>query len=328
MQSSFLCHPGDSISKTRKAAFDKRTAFTLVELLVVIAIIGVLIALLLPAVQQAREAARRSQCVNNMKQIGLAMHNYHDTYSAFPPGWINRGSNGRPMYGWAVNLLPFIEQGALYDQLDPGSIPLVERYHASATDEDKALLQTPITGYRCPSDVTKDLNDLVKFGSTDHFAVATSNYVANAGVGAVNVGASGTTGVPEGDGVFYGNSYLSFKHLVDGTTNTLMVGERDGGPSKIAAGANFGAATWAGVGRNNAGSSFGIPRTLLRANFTINHDYGSSGNFCKGMSSLHPGGVNITLCDASVRFLPETTDRERIVEPLAERQDGASFTLP
>lgn len=301
--------------------------FTLVELLVVIAIIGVLIALLLPAVQQAREAARRSQCTNNMKQIGLAMHNYHDTYKAFPAGWLNRGSNGNPMYGWGTAILPFIEQSALYDQLNPGQVRLVERYHSSSTDADKALLQQPIAGYRCPSDVTKDTNDKVKFGNTDHFPVATSNYVGNAGVDPANVGASGTTGIPDSGGVFFGNSYLGFKHILDGTSNTLMVGERDGGPSSVS-GYSYEAAVWPGVGRNNAGSNYGIPRTLLRAGFVINHDYGSNGNRGKGMSSLHPGGVNILLCDASVRFLPETTDRTRVVQPMALRQDGISFTLP
>lgn len=304
-----------------------RSGFTLVELLVVIAIIGVLIALLLPAVQQAREAARRSQCTNNMKQIGLAIHNYHDTYNAFPAGWINRGSNGNPMYGWSVAILSFIEQGALYDALNPGQVPLVSRYNSSFTAVDQELLQTPIDGYRCPSDVTGDTNDLVNFGNTNHFPVATSNYVGNAGVDPANVGAAGTTGIPDSGGIFFGNSFLGFNNIVDGTTNTLMVAERDGGPSATA-GYTYEAAVWPGVGRNNAGSNYGIPRTLLRAGFLINHDYGSSNNRGKGMSSLHPGGLNILLCDASVRFLPETTDRVGIVQPLSLRQDGTIFTLP
>lgn len=297
--------------------------FTLVELLVVIAIIGVLVALLLPAVQQAREAARRSQCVNNMKQIGVAMHNYHDSYNAFPPGWINRGANGNPMYGWAVNILPYIEQGALYDQLRPGQIPLVERYNASSTPEDQALLQTPLSAYRCPSDVTRALNDLENFGATNHFRVSTSNYVAN-------VGTASTTGLIDGGGVFFGNSYLGFNHLIDGSSNTLMVGERDGGPSTVA-GQTFRAAVWAGVGRNNSNGSNSTGRNLQRGGFIINHDYAAAGqpqNFGKGMSSLHPGGVNILLCDASVRFLPETTDRVGVVIPLSLRQDRVSFTLP
>lgn len=302
--------------------------FTLVELLVVIAIIGVLVALLLPAVQQAREAARRMQCTNNLKQIGVAMHNYHDTYNVFPAGWLHRGGVSNPMYGWAVAILPYIEQGALYDQLNPGQIPLVNRYHASSTAEDRALLQTPLSAYRCPSDVTKATNDLVKFGNTDHFAVGTSNYVANAAYSTVVNLTSGETVPPDSGGVFFGNSYLGFHHIIDGASNTLMVGERDGGPSRVDPQYSYEAATWAGVGRSNAGSNYGIPRTLARASFTLNHDYGSHNNRGKGYSSLHPGGLNILLCDASVQFLPETTDRVNVIQPLALRQDGGAFTLP
>lgn len=107
-----------------------------------------------------------------------------------------------------------------------------------------------------------------------------------------------------------------------------MVSERDGAPSKVNSSFTFEAAVWPGVGRNNAGSNFGLPRTLMRAQFVINHDYGSNGNRGKGVSSLHPGGVNILLCDASVRFLPETTSHEGVYQPLSRRQDGVTFTLP
>lgn len=297
--------------------------FTLVELLVVIAIIGVLVALLLPAVQQAREAARRSQCVNNMKQIGIALHNYHDSYNSFPPGWINRGGGGVPNYGWAVNILPFMEQSALYQELDPGITPLNTRYVAGADPVSQALLQTPIKGYRCPSDVTRDLNNLVIFGGANHFNVATSNYVANAGTAA-------THSLIDGLGVFFGNSYLGFNHILDGTSNTLMVGERDGGSSTVN-NHNFCAAAWAGVGRNSGIGNRDVGRTVQRGGFIINHDYAASGspeNLGKGMSSLHPGGVNILLCDASVRFLPETADRDGVVVPMSRRQDRVSFSFP
>lgn len=299
-----------------------RRGFTLVELLVVIAIIGVLVALLLPAVQQAREAARRMQCTNHLKQIGLAVHNYHDTYNALPAGWIHRGGNGQPNYGWAVAILPFMEQAALYDELDPGTIPLYERYTSSATDEDKRLLQTPIAGYRCPSDVTKDLNDKCNFGS-NHFQIATSNYVGN-------VGTAATTQLIDGGGVFYGNSYLGLKDVIDGLSNTLMVGERDGGPSLVN-NRNYCAAVWAGVGNNNSIGNHGVGRTLQRGGFLINFDYAEAGspeNMGKGMSSLHPGGVNILLCDGAARFLPETVDRDAVVVPISLRQDRKVVTLP
>lgn len=301
----------------------KRNGFTLVELLVVIAIIGVLVALLLPAVQQAREAARRMQCTNNMKQIGLALHNYHDTFNALPPAYLYRGPGGSANYGWAVNILPFIEQTALYDTLDPGRIPLYERYTASATAADKALLQTPIDAYRCPSDVTGKLNNKMKFGPTEHFQIATSNYVCN-------LGTTATQGLVVSDGVFYGNSFLGLKDMIDGTSNTLFVGERDGGPSKDP-NSNFGAAVWAGVGRNSSIGWESVGRTGLRGGFTVNFDYAFAGapqNMGKGMSSLHPGGMNILLCDASVRFLPETADKNSVIIPLVRREDGVVFTLP
>lgn len=300
-----------------------RNGFTLVELLVVIAIIGVLVALLLPAVQQAREAARRMQCTNNMKQLGLSLHNYHDTFNALPPAYLYRGGNGKANYGWAVNILPYIEQASLYDALDPGRIPLYERYKASATDADKALLQTPIDAYRCPSDVTGKLNNKMKFGSTEHFQIATSNYVCN-------LGTTATSKLVESNGVFYGNSFLGLKDLIDGTSNTLFIGERDGGPSKVAS-SNFGAAVWAGVGQNSSIGWQAVGRTAMRGGFTVNFDYAFAGapqNMGKGMSSLHPGGMNILLCDASVRFLPETADKNGVIVPMVRRQDGVVFTLP
>ncbi|MEW4453997.1 DUF1559 domain-containing protein [Bremerella sp. JC817] len=297
--------------------------FTLVELLVVIAIIGVLIALLLPAVQQAREAARRMQCTNNEKQIGLALHNYHDTFNSLPPGWLYRGGDGRANYGWATNLLPFIEQNALYDALDPGSTPLYSRYTSSATATDKQLLQTKIDGYRCPSDITGDLNDKIKFGSTRHFDIATSNYVCNEGTLPL-------VKADEGDGVFYGNSFNGLRDIVDGTSNTIMIAERDGGNSTVA-GKNYGAAVWAGVGANNSIGQEHVARTGFRASFQVNFDYAAAGgpeNMGKQMSSLHPGGLNILMCDGSVRFLSETTDRNRVIIPMARRADGVVFSLP
>ncbi len=111
----------------------RRLGFTLIELLVVIAIIAILIALLLPAVQQAREAARRTQCRNNLKQIGLALHNYHDVFNTFPPGYVakianNKTSSERSMFAWGALILPYIEQGNLYQVLDPGN-PLGNRSH-------------------------------------------------------------------------------------------------------------------------------------------------------------------------------------------------------
>src|SRR5690606_1821609 len=131
-----------------------RRGFTLIELLVVIAIIAVLIALLLPAVQQAREAARRSQCQNNLKQLGLALHNYHDTYARFPSAvfWTDVDGDGQAdrdegHWAWGAAILPFIEQGNLADRMQPGTLTPTQ-VHAL----DPSLLKTPLAVFQCPSD--------------------------------------------------------------------------------------------------------------------------------------------------------------------------------
>lgn len=311
------------MERTMKSPLKKRRGFTLVELLVVIAIIGILIALLLPAVQAAREAARRMQCTNNQKQIGLAMHNYHDANKHFPAGFWYRGGSGKCNYGWAVWILPYMEMSTLYDALDPVNIPLYDRYHSGSTQVDMDLLQTPVSAYRCPSDVTGDLNDLYKFSDTDRFAISTSNYVACAGFGDRPVKDDKTRGM------FHGNSKYGFKDCTDGSTNTIMVAERDGGPAYDDE--SFRSAVWAGVGRNNSYGAQSTLRTLFRASFTVNFDYslaGSPQNLGKGMSSLHPGGLNIVMCDGSVHFLSETTDKNNVINWLAWRDDGQTFASP
>lgn len=294
--------------------------FTLVELLVVIAIIGVLIALLLPAVQQAREAARRMSCSNNMKQIGIALHNYHDTYLALPAGYLYRGGNGKCNYGWAVSILPFVEQQNFYENLNPGKIPLYNRYTGSATNADKALLQHRLEAYICPSDAAPDLAKSMKFSSTDRFDVAVSNYIGCAGW-------SNTPHYPVKDqdagGLLWGNSFLNFSDITDGTSNTLLVSEREYPRGH--------AATWLGAGKNDSYGNSATLRTLFRAGFTINFDYAAAGspeNAGKGWSSLHPGGVMTLTADASVHFIPETTDKNNVLKPLSLRNDGNVFKSP
>ncbi|PHR95844.1 MAG: prepilin-type cleavage/methylation domain-containing protein [Blastopirellula sp.] len=294
--------------------------FTLVELLVVIAIIGILIALLLPAVQQAREAARRMQCSNNLKQIGLGLHNYHDTYLALPAGYIYRGGNGKSNYGWSVAILPFIEQQNFYDALDPGNIPLYDRYHSGSTAADKALLQQRIDAYICPSDAAPELAESQKFSSTDRFDVAVSNYVGCAGW-------SNTPGYPVKDndagGMLWGNSFKNLSACTDGTSNTLLVAEREYPKGH--------AATWLGAGKNDSYGNQATLRTLFRAAFRMNFDYAAAGspqNAGKGWSSLHPGGVMTLTTDASVHFLSETTDRNNVLKPLSLRNDGNVFASP
>ncbi|WP_437202742.1 DUF1559 family PulG-like putative transporter [Planctomicrobium sp. SH664] len=297
-----------------------RRGFTLIELLVVIAIIAVLIALLLPAVQQAREAARRSQCKNNLKQMALAIHNYESTYRRIPAGFVIDSQNNVPCYGWAPALLPFMDQGGLYDALFATNRALKQLYNATSTDADKKLLQTSIPAFRCPSDVTGNLNDLEVFGNTNYFDIATSNYVAYCGYDP-----STTTLNPTGRGAFYGNSYLSLRDFPEGLTNVLFLSERDGG---IAGGgtATFKAAVWAGVGRRNSNGASAVARCLARAGFPINHDYVAAGstadNLGKGVGSMHEGGVHAALGDGSVRFLSENISVAGVYTPLILRDDG------
>ena len=295
-----------------------RTGFTLIELLVVIAIIAILIGLLLPAVQKVRAAAARLQCQNNLKQIGLGMHNYHDAYSVLPSGYLYRGGNGKPNYGWAALILPFIEQGNLYNQLDPVKIPLYKRYTSTATSTDVALLQQKLKIYRCPADTGPDLATSVQFGKKDYFDVALSNYVGCAGW---------STPYPikgqDSGGMLWGNSTLTLTAATDGTSNTILVSERRF--------RNDHAATWLGVGRNDSYGNNGTLRTLFRAGFAMNFNYvaaGSPENAGKGWSSEHSGGVNVVFVDGSVHLLPDSTNAGAVLYPLSMRSDGRVFQLP
>ncbi|MHC2069415.1 DUF1559 family PulG-like putative transporter [Bremerella sp. T1] len=313
-----------------------RSGFTLVELLVVIAIIGVLIALLLPAVQQAREAARRMQCTNNLKQLGLGLHNHHDTYGHFPTGYEFRSgfTDGDPQWGWAAFLMPFLEQETVYDALDPANQTVAT---AIANANDLAVMQTPLDMFRCPSDTGPDLNNQRELVDE---ATAVSNYI---GSNSSDL-ACRDDGIPGGnygaDGIFWENSECNFSDITDGTSNTFAIGERcwnmnrTNGTGK----ANYYAGNIYGVeGRLVTGGSPISTRTLysvlggtVRAlNYARNDAYESS-----SYSSLHPGGVQFLFCDGSVQFIPETvqfdTDNtpDTVLELLVSRNDGRPVTIP
>jgi len=285
----------------------QQDGFTLVELLVVIAIIGVLIALLLPAVQQAREAARRMECTNNLKQIELAFHNHHDTFGLFPyssrkpteMGSGNFAGGADDVWCWGAYILPFIEQSAMYDLLDVGAgttITLAHDNTANAAAFEEAI-KTPIDGYMCPSDVgSTHLADVYQWSGTgfhnDKFHVfhnaltpkedhitAKSNYVVNKNVSERDV-------------------QTNFADIVDGTSNTLLVSEHSYDPEFFLPAAN---ALHVCNGFNGQ-AKFAPQFNAWRTPNTINDSYASK----LGTSSYHPGGVNAVRCDGSVSFFPDT----------------------
>lgn len=290
-----------------KAPAAARRAFTLVELLVVIAIIGILIALLLPAVQAAREAARRSQCSNNLKQIGLALHNYHDTFQVFPPGYVDeKPSLRQDGHGWIVNafLLPFAEQGSLYDQLDT-------RHRMNlANATTLSLTRTIVSGYLCPSsteqDVTQSPRININVGGTN-YRIAVSNYLGIMGNQDIRCWSTGV------NGMFYHNSRVKMRDVVDGTSNTFAFAER----SAPAQPTNWQGGVWAGTtiqqatgqdcfGGTNGFESLRAVLTLTRAGWGLINS--PPPTYTYGPSSLHPGGAQFLLVDGSVRFVSETID--------------------
>ena len=213
--------------------------FTLVELLVVIAIIGILVALLLPAVQAAREAARRMQCTNNLKQMGIALHNYHDTYKVFPYGsynlreaWPSSGSN------WRVLIMPFIELGTVHEKLNFSSNPAVHfmaggAAGAAALNGNDVLKNLDVPGYRCPSSTIKPFD--IAPGSNNSGIALNVHYVGNQGAARPVPGLDPNAGTADcghgwscNNGMLCPNQTFSMGECKDGTSNTFIVEEQSG----------------------------------------------------------------------------------------------------
>ena len=309
-----------------------RTApgFTLIELLVVIAIIAVLVAILLPAVQQAREAARASQCRSNLKQIGIALHNYHDVHGQFPPGNMDFSANwsnsplidAGPQWGWPAFLLPQLEQGALFDKMQINTVRLSE--YGGIASNLRPLSRTVLPVFRCPSDA--DSKDTLQGTPDDrHFAgvgwpsewTATSNYVGihgNRQSRAWNWWLS--TGDRVEEGLFVNNGRTKISDIKDGSSNTFAVGERRW---------LCNAASWVG-NRNPPGTGmWGQYYTLARAGDATTCGAGATGNkvplntpfatvaqrrngCSQGLNSEHAGGANFLLADGAVRFVSENIE--------------------
>jgi len=294
--------------------------FTLIELLVVIAIIAILIALLLPAVQQAREAARRTQCKNNLKQIGLALHNYHDVFGSMPPGYIDTGTpNGQNNFdggwSWASMILPQIDQGPLFNQFDFKVFPHGSGSSNAAVLNNNRLCATPQRAFSCPSDIKPATMDQHNAGSFGYIAaMATSSY---AGVHGPLAGASCQTG-PFNDspqastfGPFKTNTTRTFRDFTDGLSNTIVVGEicnqlsNKNNPDSMLYGSII-----AGGGTNCANDSVGTssPYQHLRGCLVKPNAPLSLGGLYKSFHSGHVGGVHFTMGDGAVRFISENID--------------------
>lgn len=311
-----------------------RKGFTLIELLVVIAIIAVLIALLLPAVQQAREAARRSQCKNNLKQIGLAMHNYHETYNLLPPGFITNttatGTAAAPLWSWGAAILPQTDGATVFNTLQVGTMRPAQIIALGTGNIQYNAITTPMPNFLCPSDTAPSTNTNRQVGAT-LTSVATSSYVASNNALLEPVAFSTSTGVATFNattpavmsatntggayvGPFSGNSSTGFRDFTDGLSNTLLVGERAwkvGSASTSALQANSGLAlvTSAVTRMPAAGSTTAtanVGDTLGSAWLKINYAGGATiANDQASYSSFHTGGAHFLMGDGAVRFISE-----------------------
>jgi len=264
-------------------------AFTLVELLVVIAIIGVLVALLLPAIQASRESARRSNCASNLRQIGIGMLAYHDAHRAFTPGLVDRRDSNNPQgkqLAWSVFVLPFVEEQSIYN--------LFDRRFAYYSAQNRGAAGITIPLYRCPStaflcadrkgDTTGDINGNGQWDKGDNLAF--TDYGGNWGFSGL--------GKPYMNGVLIYERPIGMSQITDGTSQTILVSEDTG------RGASFDG-QWAN-GENIFDQGGRINDRSLPQSLWANNE----------MWSDHPGGVNVLFCDASVHFLSEQLDLETL----------------
>ncbi|MFO0960327.1 MAG: DUF1559 domain-containing protein [Isosphaeraceae bacterium] len=288
----------------------RNRAFTLIELLVVIAIIGVLIALLLPAVQQAREAARRIQCINNLKQLGLAAANYADTVGCYPMGVgtvsrmaTNPSYQNGPYYsiGPILPLLPFLEQNALYS---------AHNFNGWVMEPiNNTVISAGISGLWCPSDPKVQTRDSITILAGVPQVVAHTSYAGSMGPFDINPNSRDLTTYPyarQNLGAFYFASAISIASITDGTSNTLAFGEKAHG--LLAESARPSYHWWASGDRVTDDTLF---LTWHGVNGWKKFAPGSSRQSIavrRDLSSFHPGGVNVALLDGSVRFLKDTTD--------------------
>jgi len=347
-----------------------RPGFTLVELLVVIAIIGILIALLLPAVQAAREAARRAQCSNNLKQIGLGLHNYHDANRTFPFAFMVDGTTLNVQV-WGTRILPYIEQSTLYDNFH-NTVPSFNEatalgYSATEVADNLAVIGTELNAFMCPSTPGSDrtyngelpgdsLGSGVppmpltwRAGPSDYCAslgvdpagsFAAAAY-ANQPIGLNNgAGALVASGDDLGIGLPMGNSTIA--SIRDGTSNTIVVGERTGGGKLYIAGHQEAplVSPWDVLARSNGGGwgdvlngyhyirgslGDGTPPPLSPTGGPCAINCSNARN--AGYYSFHPGGAQFLLGDGSVKLITETVD-SFVFGAMITRDNGETVAMP
>ena len=323
-----------------------RHAFTLVELLVVIAIIGILVALLLPAIQAAREAARRTQCINNLKQMGLSLQNFHDTYKKFPVGEADDDNHN---WGWMVYTLPFTEETTLYDKMKADTANFwtppnmgggLNKFTASDNNIDgKTRAETNLTAgggaagtligtFVCPSDTLPDKDDN---------GFAKTNYVGSIGSApSTNVNYGTCHSPPQGKdwtGVFLFANHNEYTYvtrmadLTDGTSKTIGVGEAAASANvrtdKIDDG-NY--PTWAGGQGGGCSGPKGSVFRFMDTGYELNKT-ATVGESDKTFRSRHPGGGNFLLMDGSTSFISDGVDIA-VYRGLGTRAGGESVSVP
>ena len=300
-----------------KASPPQRFGFTLIELLVVIAIIAILIGLLLPAVQKVREAAARLRCQNNLKQIGLALHGYHDAEKKFPPGYTttvtSTGNETGPGWGWAAYILPYMEQQNLFSSIS-FSLPIENAANANA-------IATRFPTYLCSTDTPPALIPIGPRAASGQLtstlcSAAPASYTGNFGTSEPGV---------DGEGVFYRNSEVRIADITDGTSQTLLVGERS---------YRYSETIWAGsVAGAKAYAPANSPLSKLLeepANYILSHTDEMLAGAAKpyeinNFSSNHGNGANFLYADGHARYLTTGTDFKTL-KALSTRAGGETIT--
>ena len=298
--------------------------FTLVELLVVIAIIGVLVALLLPAVQAAREAARRTKCSNSLRQLALACHNYHDTLGTLPSGgisvdatststadWCSKGKTEDSRAPWSVLLLPYIEENNLHDKFDFGKT-FTSSSNAPGVAANDNLFKLNNAKFQCPSDP----NSSRAINNTNYFAV-------QGGGPTPQCSTQGGTRVFYLNGVMFWRSGLNLAAITDGTSNTYMLGESKYCLTRTARADTFHAG-WASAMKSD---TWGAPLVAAAAKEQPNSIKQHGGNtdtlgiHSRLFGSFHPSGLHMAMADGSVSFVSQTISLA-LHQQMAIRDDG------